>query len=111
MSYSPLKWPPQRFKEAYEICKKCNLLSKMQSKDLLENLNKETRRKITGVHNATVTLRMYLTTLSIILEDVLENEDKFKELVKKRQQDAIWDVTFAAYVLMLSLDIIPEPMV
>lgn len=111
MAYLPFEWPPKRFKEGFDFCKEHKLIDKFD-KQLLEELDQKTRRRITGSRKGSVTVRQYLITLSVILvEEILEGKKEYKNLVNERKSEAIWDVTYTVYMLMEHYDIIPQPII
>lgn len=111
MAELPLEWPPKRFKDGFEFCKKHKLTDKFD-KQLLEELDQKTRRRTTGSRKGSVTLQQYLVMLSVILEEeILEGRKEYKNLVNERKSDAIWDVTFTVFILMKKYDIIPDPII
>lgn len=110
MHLPEIDWPPKRFEEAFKICKDCNLIDEVKDLKLLENLDKKTRRLACGKEDAQLTIRAYLVSLGTVLGDLLENESKYKKLRQKRGTRALWDATYAVYLLMLYMDIIPQPL-
>jgi len=110
MHLPEISWPPERFKSAFRLCMECGLVEKMRDPSLLRELDKKARRIASGNAETLITIRFYLVGLSVVLEDLLENEEKFNDLQQKRGDDAIWDATFAAYLLMLYMDILPDPL-